>query len=199
MSHRDQSVWKRFMKNLHEKSSTPLLPLSVAALLNEQTVLQWKIFSYSPWWADRLVMIHLLHLSFVQGSDPLTQTARGKLQTRRAKLNDQINKELRMRSGAENLYRWGVVGAAWLALPCLALRAAWECLHACLACWLREAACLWSWLEWLLHATGRHDWQKSSVSMWKCLWFARAWSEVAWLGCLGTVNAQKQQSQIMRY
>ncbi|ESO82789.1 hypothetical protein LOTGIDRAFT_155816 [Lottia gigantea] len=40
-----------------------------------------------------------------QGSDPLIQTARGKLQTRRSKLNDQINKELRMRNGAENLYR----------------------------------------------------------------------------------------------
>ncbi|XP_046377278.1 rhophilin-2-B-like isoform X2 [Haliotis rufescens] len=40
-----------------------------------------------------------------EGSDPLIQTARGKLQSRRSKLNDQINKELRMRSGAENLYR----------------------------------------------------------------------------------------------
>lgn len=40
-----------------------------------------------------------------KGSDPLVQTARGKLQSRRSKLNEQINKELRMRSGAENLYR----------------------------------------------------------------------------------------------
>ncbi|KAK7114719.1 rhophilin-1-like [Littorina saxatilis] len=40
-----------------------------------------------------------------KGSDPLVQTARGKLQTRRSKLNEQINKELRMRTGAENLYR----------------------------------------------------------------------------------------------
>ncbi|XP_013410860.1 rhophilin-2-A-like isoform X2 [Lingula anatina] len=40
-----------------------------------------------------------------KGSDPLLQTARGKLQSRRSKLNDQINKELRMRAGAENLYR----------------------------------------------------------------------------------------------
>ncbi|PVD20306.1 hypothetical protein C0Q70_18460 [Pomacea canaliculata] len=40
-----------------------------------------------------------------QGSDPLVQTARGKLQSRRAKLNEQINKELRMRTGAENLFR----------------------------------------------------------------------------------------------
>nr|KAG5712634.1 hypothetical protein BaRGS_029689 [Batillaria attramentaria] len=39
------------------------------------------------------------------GSDPLVQTARGKLQSRRSKLNEQINKELRMRTGAENLYR----------------------------------------------------------------------------------------------
>ena len=41
----------------------------------------------------------------LQGSDPLVQTARGKLQSRRSKLNEQINKELRMRTGAENLYR----------------------------------------------------------------------------------------------
>lgn len=40
-----------------------------------------------------------------KGSDPLVQTARGKLQSRRSKLNEQINKELRMRTGAENLYR----------------------------------------------------------------------------------------------
>ncbi|CAE1165037.1 Rhophilin-1,Rhophilin-2-B,Rhophilin-2 [Acanthosepion pharaonis] len=38
-------------------------------------------------------------------SDPLLQTARGKLQTRRSKLNDEINKELRLRAGAENLFR----------------------------------------------------------------------------------------------
>lgn len=40
-----------------------------------------------------------------KGSDPLVQTVRGKLQSRRSKLNEQINKELRMRTGAENLYR----------------------------------------------------------------------------------------------
>ncbi|KAK3597535.1 hypothetical protein CHS0354_018134 [Potamilus streckersoni] len=40
-----------------------------------------------------------------KGSDPLISTARGKLQTRRAKLNDQINRELRMRTGAENLFK----------------------------------------------------------------------------------------------
>ncbi|CAG5118373.1 unnamed protein product, partial [Candidula unifasciata] len=39
------------------------------------------------------------------GSDPLTQTVRGKLQNQRQKLNEKINKELRMRAGAENLYR----------------------------------------------------------------------------------------------
>lgn len=38
-------------------------------------------------------------------ADPLLQTARGKLQTRRSKLNDEINKELRLRAGAENLFR----------------------------------------------------------------------------------------------
>ena len=40
-----------------------------------------------------------------KGSDPLISTARGKLQSRRSKLNDQINRELRMRNGAENLFR----------------------------------------------------------------------------------------------
>lgn len=40
-----------------------------------------------------------------KGSDPLISTARGKLQSRRSKVNDQINRELRMRNGAENLYR----------------------------------------------------------------------------------------------
>ncbi|XP_059171100.1 rhophilin-2-B-like [Physella acuta] len=42
---------------------------------------------------------------FRKGSDPLTQTARGKLQNQRQKLNEKINKELRMRAGAENLYK----------------------------------------------------------------------------------------------
>lgn len=40
-----------------------------------------------------------------KGCDPLISTARGKLQTKRSKLNDQINRELRMRNGAENLFR----------------------------------------------------------------------------------------------
>ncbi|XP_012941676.1 rhophilin-2 [Aplysia californica] len=42
---------------------------------------------------------------FRKGCDPLSQTARGKLQNQRQKLNEKINKELRMRTGAENLYR----------------------------------------------------------------------------------------------
>lgn len=43
--------------------------------------------------------------SYRKGCDPLLSTARGKLQKRRAKLNDEINRELRMRNGAENLFR----------------------------------------------------------------------------------------------
>ncbi|XP_016317115.1 rhophilin-1-like [Sinocyclocheilus anshuiensis] len=39
------------------------------------------------------------------GCDPLISTQRSKLQQRRAKLNQQINRELRLRTGAENLYR----------------------------------------------------------------------------------------------
>ncbi|KAH8418935.1 hypothetical protein KR222_005517, partial [Zaprionus bogoriensis] len=40
-----------------------------------------------------------------QGSDPRAATCRGKLQSRRCKLNQEINKELRLRAGAENLYK----------------------------------------------------------------------------------------------
>ncbi|XP_015272117.1 PREDICTED: rhophilin-1, partial [Gekko japonicus] len=38
------------------------------------------------------------------GCDPLAQTQRSKLQHRRARINQQINKEMRMRAGAENLF-----------------------------------------------------------------------------------------------
>lgn len=40
-----------------------------------------------------------------QGCDPFAQTQRSKLQHRRARINQQINKEMRMRAGAENLFR----------------------------------------------------------------------------------------------
>lgn len=40
-----------------------------------------------------------------QGSDPRIATCRGKLQNKRSKLNQEINKELRLRAGAENLYK----------------------------------------------------------------------------------------------
>lgn len=64
-----------------------------------------------------LVIKHMLitFLSFFrfwQGSDPRKNASinpnysvRGKLQTRRCKLNKEINKELRLRAGAENLYK----------------------------------------------------------------------------------------------
>ncbi|KAH8238483.1 hypothetical protein KR032_007369 [Drosophila birchii] len=42
---------------------------------------------------------------FFQGSDPRAATCRSKLQNRRCKLNQEINKELRLRAGAENLYK----------------------------------------------------------------------------------------------
>uniref|UniRef100_A0A8C8W9U3 Rhophilin Rho GTPase binding protein 1 n=1 Tax=Panthera leo TaxID=9689 RepID=A0A8C8W9U3_PANLE len=47
-----------------------------------------------------------------QGCDPLAQTLRGRLQSRRAQVHQQINKELRMRTGAENLYR--ATSNAWV-------------------------------------------------------------------------------------
>ncbi|CAH1394154.1 unnamed protein product [Nezara viridula] len=40
-----------------------------------------------------------------KGSDPRVATCRGKLQSKRSKLNQEINKELRLRAGAENLFR----------------------------------------------------------------------------------------------
>ncbi|XP_050295394.1 rhophilin-2 isoform X2 [Anthonomus grandis grandis] len=42
---------------------------------------------------------------FLRGSDPRIATCRGKLQNRRSKLNQEINKELRLRAGAENLFK----------------------------------------------------------------------------------------------
>ncbi|TKS74931.1 Rhophilin-1 GTP-Rho-binding protein 1 [Collichthys lucidus] len=42
--------------------------------------------------------------SIRKGCDPLAQTQRSKLQHRRARINQQINKEMRMRAGAENLF-----------------------------------------------------------------------------------------------
>uniref|UniRef100_A0A3Q3X9F1 Uncharacterized protein n=1 Tax=Mola mola TaxID=94237 RepID=A0A3Q3X9F1_MOLML len=41
----------------------------------------------------------------MSGCDPFAQTQRSKLQHRRARINQQINKEMRMRAGAENLFR----------------------------------------------------------------------------------------------
>ncbi|XP_054646093.1 rhophilin-1 [Dunckerocampus dactyliophorus] len=41
----------------------------------------------------------------LQGCDPFAQSQRSKLQHRRARINQQINKEMRMRAGAENLFR----------------------------------------------------------------------------------------------
>ncbi|XP_053658699.1 rhophilin-2 [Anopheles marshallii] len=43
--------------------------------------------------------------SYMRGSDPRVATCRGKLQSKRCKLNQEINKELRLRAGAENLFK----------------------------------------------------------------------------------------------
>lgn len=42
---------------------------------------------------------------YMRGSDPRVATCRGKLQSKRCKLNQEINKELRLRAGAENLFK----------------------------------------------------------------------------------------------
>ncbi|KAK9688363.1 PDZ domain [Popillia japonica] len=44
-------------------------------------------------------------ISLSQGSDPRIATCRAKLQNKRSKLNQEINKELRLRAGAENLFK----------------------------------------------------------------------------------------------
>lgn len=42
---------------------------------------------------------------FIRGSDPRIATCRGRLQNKRCQLNQEINKELRLRAGAENLFK----------------------------------------------------------------------------------------------
>jgi cyclophilin family peptidyl-prolyl cis-trans isomerase len=48
---------------------------------------------------------YVIYDFLLQGSDPRVATCRGKLQNRRSKLNQEINKELRLRAGAENLFK----------------------------------------------------------------------------------------------
>ena len=56
-----------------------------------------------------LSMLNLSNAKYIifsfQGSDPRAATCRGKLQSKRSKLNMEINKELMLRSGAENLFK----------------------------------------------------------------------------------------------
>uniref|UniRef100_A0A8I3NLE6 Rhophilin Rho GTPase binding protein 1 n=1 Tax=Canis lupus familiaris TaxID=9615 RepID=A0A8I3NLE6_CANLF len=56
-------------------------------------------------WVSRTPWTGLPWWTHMQGCDPLAQTAPGRLQSRRARVHQQITKELRMRTGAENLYR----------------------------------------------------------------------------------------------
>ena len=52
------------------------------------------------------ILSYCLKSCHFQGSDPRAATCRGKLQSKRSKLNLEINKELMLRSGAENLFKW---------------------------------------------------------------------------------------------
>ena len=52
-----------------------------------------------------LLIFFFLFFYYFKGSDPRAATCRSKLQSKRAKLNQEINKELRLRAGAENLFR----------------------------------------------------------------------------------------------
>ncbi|XP_023343913.1 rhophilin-2 [Eurytemora carolleeae] len=57
-------------------------------------MLKWAVFPKPEEFRKRVV-----------GSDPRAATCRGKLQSKRSKLNMEINKELMLRSGAENLFK----------------------------------------------------------------------------------------------
>merc|ERR1719394_1186852 len=57
-------------------------------------MLKWAVFPKPAEFRRRIV-----------GSDPRAATCRGKLQSKRSKLNLEINKELMLRSGAENLFK----------------------------------------------------------------------------------------------
>jgi len=58
-------------------------------------MLKWAVFPKPEEFRKRTVV----------GSDPRAATCRGKLQSKRSKLNMEINKELMLRSGAENLFK----------------------------------------------------------------------------------------------
>jgi len=42
---------------------------------------------------------------FIQGCDPIKATQRGKMQNQRSLINQQLCKQMRLRSGAENLFK----------------------------------------------------------------------------------------------
>lgn len=63
------------------------------------------MYAFCNLMAQNKEICHTVYIFCQQGCDPLLSTARGKLQKRRSKLNDEINRELRMRNGAENLFR----------------------------------------------------------------------------------------------
>ncbi|XP_059089008.1 rhophilin-2-A-like isoform X2 [Tigriopus californicus] len=58
-----------------------------------------------PSMGKMLVHQEALNSAYRKGSDPRAATCRGKLQSKRSKLNMEINKELMLRSGAENLFK----------------------------------------------------------------------------------------------
>ena len=72
-------------------------------ITRNRIVLSFKDSPTKPLRRRPLTSISLCFL--LQGSDPRAATCRGKLQSKRSKLNMEINKELMLRSGAENLYK----------------------------------------------------------------------------------------------
>lgn len=81
---------------------------------------RWYRLGWSKWLAELVfilagyvITVHIWCVEGIanyafhgsQGSDPRVATCRGKLQNKRSKLNQEINKELRLRAGAENLFK----------------------------------------------------------------------------------------------
>ncbi|KAH1006966.1 hypothetical protein HUJ04_004252 [Dendroctonus ponderosae] len=98
-------------KNCLSCGSVRHAPYSLLALEDRYfriSLSQWEIVKtifISTMKPHSIVKSYLVGKTERLGSDPRIATCRGKLQNRRSKLNQEINKELRLRAGAENLFK----------------------------------------------------------------------------------------------
>lgn len=81
-----------------EEDLGPYIPILVISAVFEPSVYHFMVHYCKPTQNNYIFILF-------QGSDPRIATCRGKLQNKRSKLNQEINKELRLRAGAENLYK----------------------------------------------------------------------------------------------